>query len=59
VLNQCRDMVRAVVALEEVLSTPECRRLIDLTCAFGLALEAQVRPVEKGRWKDDGEPPAI
>jgi len=42
VLNMCRDVLRAVTSLDGVLEVRQARRLVDLTCAFALALETMV-----------------
>lgn len=39
VMNRSRDIVRTAVAYEPVIGTPRARRIVDLTCAFGVVLE--------------------
>jgi predicted membrane chloride channel (bestrophin family) len=54
VLDTSRDMIRAIVACESLIGGPTpARRLLDLTCAYGLLLEefvtGQSRGLELGR----------
>ena len=38
VLNRCRDIVRTVIACGDMLGPERTRRIIDLTCAYGITL---------------------